>query len=306
MQKDIVEVEAKAGEVEAGSSSGMVQSLQRGVQILDMVVQAREPLRLADIARELDMDRTSAFRLLQTLERSSLVAKDPQRKSYTAGGRLLQWASTIGQDVNLVGTARPYLEQLVTRTNESGHFGVLSKDRALLLDYIGSRGTIVVQNRVGVFEPLHCTALGKALLAFQPAARREALVKAMRFERHTDSTIVDRNQFEQVIGRVRKEGVAYDEGEYNSVLYCVAAPVIGRDGVPVGAIGVSMVRPIAVSAPEHIAEVAGEVRGAARAMTAALGGNEIARSIFGDGDAAESHQTATNSPGRPNRAATRK
>lgn len=306
MQEEIVEVEAKAGESETGSPSGTVQSLQRGVQILDMVVQAREPLRLADIARELDMDRTSAFRLLQTLERSSLVAKDPQRKSYTVGGRLLQWASTIGQDVNLVATARPYLEKLVTRTNESGHFGVLSKDRALLLDYIGSRGTIVVQNRVGVFEPLHCTALGKALFAFQSAARREALLKAMRFERHTESTVTDRNEFERIIERVRRESVAYDEGEYNGVLYCVAAPVIGRDGVPVGAIGVSMVKPIAVSAPEHIADVAAEVRAAARAMTAALGGDEIARSIFAGDDAAASRPTATGSTGRGSRAATKK
>lgn len=283
-------------EAETGSSAGTVQSLQRGLQILDMVVQAREPLRLADIARDLEMDRASAFRLLQTLERNSLVAKDPLRKNYTVGGRLLQWASTIGQDVNLVATARPYLEQLVNRTNESGHFGVMSKDRALLLDYIGSRGTIVVQNRVGVFEPLHCTALGKALLAFQPAARREALIGAMRFERHTDSTIVDRAGLEKTIEKVRAEAVAYDEGEYNGVLYCVAAPVIGRDGDAVGAIGVSMVRPIAVGSPEHIARVAAEVRAAARAMTAALGGDEMARSVFDGGGPAIQQQSKEKPP----------
>lgn len=283
MRDDAGDAEAKAGEADAGAPAGTVQSLQRGLQILDMVVQAGEPLRLADIARALEMDRTSAFRLLQTLERSSLVAKDPQRKNYTVGGRLLQWASTIGQDVNLVAIAKPYLEQLVNRTNESGHFGVLNKDRALLLDYIGSRGTIVVQNRVGVFEPLHCTALGKALLAFQPPARRQALLDAMRFERHTKTTIVDRNRLETIIGEVREDAVAYDEGEYNDVLYCVAAPVMGRDGEVVGAIGVSMVKPIALGSPEHIRQVAGEVRAAARAMTAALGGEDIARNVFADG-----------------------
>jgi IclR family acetate operon transcriptional repressor len=297
MQDETAHIEERP-EVETGSSAGTVQSLQRGLQILDMVVQAREPLRLADIARDLGMDRASAFRLLQTLERNSLVAKDPLRKNYTVGGRLLQWATTIGQDVNLVATARPYLEQLVNRTNESGHFGVMSKDRALLLDYIGSRGTIVVQNRVGVFEPLHCTALGKALLAFQPAARREALIGAMRFERHTDSTIVDRPALERTIDKVRREAVAYDEGEYNGVLYCVAAPVIGRDGDAIGAIGVSMVRPIAVGSPEHIARVAAEVRAAARAMTAALGGDEMARSVFDGGAPAQPQQKEADSPGR--------
>ncbi|CAG1002326.1 HTH-type transcriptional regulator XynR [Rhizobiaceae bacterium] len=306
MQDVTGQVEEKTAEPDTGSTAGTVQSLQRGLQILDMVVQAREPLRLADIARDLEMDRASAFRLLQTLERNSLVAKDPVRKNYTVGGRLLQWASTIGQDVNLVATARPYLEQLVNRTNESGHFGVMSKDKALLLDYIGSRGTIVVQNRVGVFEPLHCTALGKALLAYQPAARREALIGAMRFERHTDSTIVDRAALERTIDKVRAEAVAYDEGEYNGVLYCVAAPVIGRDGDAIGAIGVSMVRPIAVGSPAHIAHVAAEVRAAARAMTAALGGDEVARSVFDGGVPARPQHEEADSPGRKGPGRTRK
>lgn len=109
------------------------------------------------------------------------------------------------------------------------------------------------------------------------------LLDGMRFERHTETTVVDRSWLERTIETVRKEAVAYDEGEYNGVLYCVASPVIGRDGVAVGAIGVSMVKPIAVSAPEHIVHVAAEVRGAARAMTAALGGEEMARRIFPEG-----------------------
>jgi IclR family acetate operon transcriptional repressor len=307
MQEEIVQVEEKVAEPDTGSAAGTVQSLQRGLQILDMVVQSGEPLRLADIARDLEMDRASAFRLLQTLERNSLVAKDPLRKNYTVGGRLLQWASTIGQDASLVATARPYLEQLVNRTNESGHFGVLSKDRALLLDYIGSRGTIVVQNRVGVFEPLHCTALGKALLAFQPAARRDALIAGIRFERHTESTIADRAGLEKTLEKVRNDGVAYDEGEYNGVLYCVAAPVIGRDGVAVGAIGVSMVKPIAVGSPEHIAHVAAEVRGAARAMTAALGGEEMARTMFeGESPALQQQPKKAAPPTRRNAGGARK
>lgn len=262
--------------------AGTVQSLHRGLQILDMIVQAQEPMRLAEIARMLEMDRASAFRLLQTLERNGLVAKDPLRKNYTVGGRLLQWVSMVGESGSLVATARPYLEQLVERTNESGHIGVLSRDRALLLDYIGSRGTIVVQNRVGVFEPLHCTALGKALLAFQPDSRRAVLLAQLSLERHTRSTIVNRKDLAAIIGTVRTEAVAYDNGEYDEMLYCVAAPVLGRDGTAIGAIGVSMVRPIAVEAPRHVEEVAMEVRKAARAMTASLGGEDVARAVFTD------------------------
>ncbi|MBL8580837.1 MAG: IclR family transcriptional regulator [Rhizobiaceae bacterium] len=271
---------------EGAGAAGTVQSLQRGLQVLDIVIQAREPMRLADIARELDMDRASAFRLLQTLERNSLVSKDPVKKQYAVGGRLLQWAAAIVQDVNLVAAARPHLEKLVARTNESGHFGVMSKGRAMLLDYIGSKGMIVVQNRVGVFEPLYCTALGKALLAFQPEASRRSLLAGIEFERHTPQTVTDRASLERTIGAVRAEGVAHDDGEYNAVLYCVASPVLGQDASPIGAIGVSMVRPIALQSPDHIAQVAAEVRTAARAMTVAMAGPDVAQATFGD--AAES------------------
>lgn len=291
MQDEIKTMDRPA-EPESMPIAGTVQSLQRGLQVLDMVVQAREPLRLSDIARELDLDRASAFRLLQTLERSSLVVKDPVKKNYTVGGRLMQWASTIGQDVNIVASARPFLEKLVAETDESGHFGVLSKDRALLLDYIGSQGMIVVKNRVGVFEPLYCTALGKALLAFQPEPRREALLSGLRFERHTPATVGDRAALERTLEQVRTTGIAYDDGEFNAMLYCVASPVLGHDGTAIGAIGVSMVKPIAIEAPKHVAHVADEVRAAARAMTASLAGEAVARAAFGE------NATATETSGR--------
>jgi DNA-binding IclR family transcriptional regulator len=102
----------------------------------------------------------------------------------------------------------------------------------------------------------------------------------MRFEPHTATTITDRAALERTIAQVRRDGIAYDDGEYNGVLYCVASPVIGRDGEAIGAIGVSMVKPIARESPEHVALVATEVRAAARAMTAALGGEDVAQAAF--------------------------
>lgn len=263
------------------STAGTVQSFQRGLMILDLIIAANRPLRLAEIARTIAIDKASAFRFLATLERFGLVTKDAETKSYAAGGKLLHWSLSVGRDGGIMAIVRPYLERLVADTNESGHFAILSNARALLLDYIGSTGTIVVQNRVGVFEPLHCTALGKALLAFQPAERQAAMLEELTLQRYTAKTLVDRAKLRQALVRVRKEAIALDDAEYNPLLYCVASPILGSDGAAIGAIGVSLVHPIAVRDPKRVAEVKRQVRASARALTQAFAGAAMATAAFG-------------------------
>ena len=162
-------------------------------------------------------------------------------------------------------------------TGESGHFAVLSGDRALLLDYISASGTVVVRARVGVFEPLHCTALGKALLAFQPERRLNEVLARLALERHTDKTLTERGKLETELGRVRAAELAHDDAEHDPVLYCLAAPVLGREATVVGALGVSLVHPLALRDPAWLEQIGTQVQHHARALGAALvtalGGN---------------------------------
>jgi IclR family acetate operon transcriptional repressor len=274
-----------AGRAAEEAGSGTVQSFQRGLMILDLIITANRPLRLAEIARTIAIDKASAFRFLATLERFGLVAKDTQTKSYAVGGKLLHWSVTVSSGGGIMAVVRPHLERLVQETNESGHFAILSNERALLLDYIGSTGTIVVQNRVGVFEPLHCTALGKALLAFQPPERQEALLEGLTLKRYTPNTLVERGRLKQVLARVRADAVAVDDAEYNPVLFCVASPVLGGDGATIGAIGVSLVHPLAVREPRRITEVKHLVRRCAHELTRAFAGADIAAATFAGGSA---------------------
>lgn len=259
---------------------GTVQSLHRGLQVLDFVIVAGAPVRLADIARHFEMDRAAAFRVLLTLEQAGLVTKDPERKSYTVGGKLLHWTVALGSEARLVQLTRPCLERLVAATGESGHFGVLNNEKALLLDFIGSDGMVVVKNRVGVHEPLYCTALGKALLAYQQPERLRQILGRMAIERFTTRTIPDRRTLEGILEDVRRAALALDDGEYNEMLYCVASPVLAADGSAIGAIGVSIVRPLAIQQPEHIARVCDAVRHEARALSTLLGSDAVADRVF--------------------------
>lgn len=260
---------------------GTNQSLHRGLLVLDFVIGAGVPVRLADIARHFGMDRAAAFRVLRTLEQVGLVAKDPERKSYTVGGKLLHWTIALGSEARIVQLARPSLQRLVEATGESGHFGVLSSEQALLLDFIGADGMVMVKNRVGVHEPLHCTALGKALLAWQPAERVQPILDRLVIARFTERTIGDRCALERVLEEVRATAQATDDGEYNEMLYCIASPVLAADGSAIGAIGISMLRPLAIQQPERIAGICRFVRREAGALSALIGSEAVAGRVFG-------------------------
>lgn len=266
---------------DAKRPASMISTLHRGVQILEMIISADKPIRLTEIASHFDMDRASAYRFLQTLEYDGLVTKDKVHKTYMVGGRLLQWSSKTSGEFGVIKMARPFLERLNRLSGESVHFGVLHNKEALLVDYIGSKGTVVVHNRVGVHEPLHCTAIGKALLAYQPGPVRDAMIRKIPLKRFTENTIGEKEELLEVLGSVKESGVAHDDGEYDPVLYCIACPVIQQSGLPLGAIGVSVVRPLILQDSDQVRQLVEKVRAVALEFTTHLCGRDMAESIFG-------------------------
>jgi IclR family acetate operon transcriptional repressor len=236
---------------------GIIQSLYRGLQMLEDLVVAERPLRLRDFVSKYGVDRASAFRFLATLEKFGVAGKDASSKAYTRGGKLIAWLAAANHELRLVPVVRPHLERLARETRETGHTAVLSGDQALLVDYIPSPTMVTVGNRVGVHEPLYCSAVGRALLAFLPDAERERLIGRIEFVRHTPRTIGGAAALRKELARVRRDGVAIDPGEYHDLLMCIAAPLLGGEGQVLGSIGISMIRPLFRQTPgrlKHLAE----------------------------------------------------
>lgn len=250
----------------------VIRSLDRGLRVLDAIVESGRPLRLRDVAGQLRVDKASAFRLLATLERFGLVAKDPRMKTYGIGSRFLAWLATQRPAVRLLDLVRPHLVRLVAETEESGHLGVLGGDQVLLVDYVPSTAMVTVKNRIGVHEPLYCTAVGKALLAFLPVPLRQDLVGRIRFRPFTERTVRDAAALERDLARVRASGIALDRGEYHEFVTCVAAPILDPAGYPVASVGVSSVTPLMDRDPRHLGAVTEAVRACAGRVTRQLAG----------------------------------
>ncbi|MDQ0469547.1 IclR family transcriptional regulator [Labrys wisconsinensis] len=216
-----------------------IRSVSKAIRLLETL--GREPgaVGVSELARQVEMDKSSVSRMLRTLEQSGFVAQDPVTQRYTLGITLGILGHKALRRIDLRSSARPTLERLAERTGECSHMAILADGRAFYVDQAAPDRGVIVDAPIGTLAPLYCTALGKSLLAFQPLRIREAILAALAFEPFTRRTIRDRAALEGHLAQVRRNRVAYDDEEFSIGVRCIAAPVFRHDGTVAGAIGVS-------------------------------------------------------------------
>src|SRR5712691_12041314 len=186
---------------------GAVRSVERAIAILDFL--ARGGSRTgADVARELRVHRSTALRLLGTLERHALVERDQLTARYRLGRRLPQLASVVTGELDLRYVARPVCERLAAAVGETATLDVLAGDVIVPIEQATASTSVVSVNWLGRRTPVHCTASGKVILAFGPAPVRERLLGTQR-EQVTPHTITARAELESQLEAARAAGVAH-------------------------------------------------------------------------------------------------
>ena len=219
------------------SGAAVIRSVDRAVAILDLL--AQDGWRAgAEVARELGVHRSTALRLLGTLERHALVERDPRTAKYRLGRRLPQLASVVTGEFDLRYLARPVCEALATATGETVTLDVLDGDEIVPIEQSTASTAFVSVNWLGRRTPVHCTASGKVILAFAPDALRQRLL-ARPLESRTPRTIVDRAELEAQLSAARESGFARTFEELEVGLDAIAAPVRSVDGEVVAAVDVS-------------------------------------------------------------------
>lgn len=216
---------------------GGVRSVERAIAILDLLAQGGWQAG-ADVARELRVHRSTALRLLGTLERHGLVERDQRTAKYRLGHRLQQLASVVSGEFDLRYVARPVCESLAGALGETVTLDVLAGDVIVPIEQATASTSMVSVNWLGRRTPVHCTASGKVILAFAPPAVRERLL-THPLERSTARTVTDRAELEQQLEAARESGVARTFEELELGLDAIAAPVFGADGEVVAALDVS-------------------------------------------------------------------
>jgi DNA-binding IclR family transcriptional regulator len=214
-----------------------VRSVDRAVAILDLLAQGGWSTG-AEVARELRVHRSTALRLLATLERHALVERDQRTARYRLGRRLPQLASVVTGEFDLRYLARPVCEELAAASGETATFELLIGDDIVPIEQVTASGSLLSINWLGRRYPVHCTASGKAFLAFGPDAVRERIL-ARPLEQITPNTVTDRGELEAQLEAARESGVAHTHEELELGVDAIAAPVFGADGEMVAAVDVS-------------------------------------------------------------------
>jgi DNA-binding IclR family transcriptional regulator len=197
--------------------------------ILDILAASGKPLGFTDIVNQSGFVKSSTHRILGILQSEGLVIADGGSRSYRLGPRLVQWAARAWHKSDLQQAAGVELEALARDSGQNVALAVRDGDRALYLRTVDNQQIRYVA-RAGEHSPLHCTAVGKVLIAFLPGAERGELIQRIELERFSENTITDISDFAREIERVGQAGYAISDGEEFLQVCGIAAPVFDFDG----------------------------------------------------------------------------
>jgi IclR family pca regulon transcriptional regulator len=216
-----------------------IEALARGLDILSLFSAERPVLTLSQIVELLDLNKSTAYRVLATLESGDYLVQDPVTRQYRPGLKVLQLGFTAINTLEIRHIARPYLERLSQEVGETVSLAVLDGFRTIYVDRIRNQSIVGVVLGVGSSLPAHCTALGKVLLADLPPGDLERLLAANAMATYTPKTLTTKESLLAALGEVRRLGYALDDEELASGLRAVAAPIRDFSGRTIAAANVS-------------------------------------------------------------------
>ncbi|MFJ4859804.1 IclR family transcriptional regulator [Streptomyces sp. NPDC088748] len=240
----------------------MSQSVERALRILPVL--AGGPAGLGAVAEALGVHKSTALRLLRTLNEHGLVYRQSDGR-YRLGAQLFALAAEAIENLDVRDIAHPHLMELNRATGHTVHLALHQDDEVVYIDKVDSRYPVRMYSRIGRPVPLTVAAVAKLLLADLPDAERRALADRIEYPRYTARSTPDAAAFLRELDLVREQGWATDLGGHEESINCLGAPVHGPDGRVVAALSVSA--PGVVLAAEGLLELLPQVLRTADAIS---------------------------------------
>jgi DNA-binding IclR family transcriptional regulator len=224
--------------VQASSGIYKLQALDRAFAVLDLLSTSATSLGLAEIAHALGLHKSTAHRFLMVLQQHRMVERTPAGK-FRLGLRLCDFGSRAIEQYDLRERAQLHLKMLVAEVEETAHLCILEQTRMVYIDKQEPERTIRMISRVGASSPVHCTAVGKAVLATMSRARVEQLLPELQLERFTRRTMTTRDALLKELDRTSRRGYAVDDEEREEGVRCAGVAILDARGEAVAAVSIS-------------------------------------------------------------------
>lgn len=217
----------------------MVKSVSRALDIIMLVSKKKGGLGVTEIANQIDINKSSVFRILSTLVQYGYVEQDKDTARYKLGYTFLEISSRLLESMDLREEARPFLQELERETNEVIHLVVYDQGEVVYIEKLEGNEILRMHSKVGKRAPMHCTSVGKAILSHLPTAVVLDILEKKGMPIHTDKTITNQELLLQELIHVRKQGYALDLEENEYGITCIAVPIFDHLGKVIAAVSIS-------------------------------------------------------------------
>jgi DNA-binding IclR family transcriptional regulator len=228
---------AKQQAENAPNADDSLKSLSKVMRILEVFSTIDRKLSVAEVCRRTGFPRSTTHRLLASMKEVGLLDQNRQRDRYRLGLKLFELGNVVLANLDLHREAAPYVKRLGQLTGQSVHLAIFDGRRAIVIhraDPVESAMLLSLTESA----PVHCTSVGKAILAFQPDEVIARIIEA-GLQKYTANTITSGERLREDLAVTRKRGYAIDEGEHQAGLRCCGAPIRDHEGRVFAAISVS-------------------------------------------------------------------
>ncbi|MCF8106380.1 MAG: IclR family transcriptional regulator [Desulfohalobiaceae bacterium] len=250
------------------NSKYYLQSLAKGIKVLQIIAQSPQPIGVSDLARQLETNNATITRCCHTLSSLGYVAKDKQKRWYLTP-KVLSLGYAAVSSLGWRQTAQYYLEQLSEQTGKTASLSVMESGEIIYICRVHTKRILPYDIRIGSTLPVHCTSMGKVLLAFRPEQEIKAIIDSLEFINLTHKTISTAEAFLQELETIRGKGYAVNDEEFSVGLRSVAAPVLDSQKRSMAALNIA-VSTTSMSLEQMETELAPLVMGTARKVESAM------------------------------------
>lgn len=246
-----------------------VQTLERSLDILEVLAQAEEPLGVTEIGSRINLHKSTVHRIIGTLCYRGYVEKEKDTDRYRLGLKIMELGISCVNDLEIRAVAEPYLAEVVKRFDETVHLVLFDDAEIVYIDKKESSQVIGMRSHVGKRAPMHCTAVGKAILAFLPQEEILQIIKAKGLPKFTQKTIITTENLFKELEIIKQTKIGHDDEENEVGIICLGTPVFHYSGRVIG--GVSVSGPATRMLEKGLDAIGDELRWAGKEISRRLG-----------------------------------
>ncbi|KAB7707853.1 helix-turn-helix domain-containing protein [Bacillus aerolatus] len=217
----------------------VVKSVARALDVIRIVSASKKGLGVTEIAKQMDINKSSVFRILATLSQYGYIEQHEETGRYRLGYMFLDISSKLLDSLDVRTEARPILKELENETNEVVHLVVYDEGEVVYIEKLDGNEALRMHSKVGKRAPVHCTSVGKAITSHLPATDVLDIIERKGLPAHTSHTITEKDAFLKELAEVKRKGYALDLEENENGIRCIAAPVFDHAGNVAAAVSIS-------------------------------------------------------------------